>query len=185
MQKVALKLKKLDGIELFGRDGGWSTDFISKKLNSIDIVEILDTYEKILKKKYPKSNIYIDNTYEFIKKHNKKYDIILSDNPASRHGNYFQHFALFPNITSLMKDKSIIILNVIHNYSNINYNPNKEEKYNALKKFYNVNNISISLEEMIETYKKLFKEKNFNIYNYFEVPRSDVYYLILFCEKIK
>ncbi len=191
MQKVVqelhergIELNTLDAIELFGRDGGWSTDFISGELNSIDIVEISPEYENILKSKYKDSNIYIDNTYEFIKNKPKKYDLILSDNPASKHGDYFQHFSLFPDIFNLFNKKTIFILNIIPDYTIMKYNPNEQEEYRALKEFYNINLVKISNNEMIEIYDKLAKENNFSIVDHFVIKRgTGVEYLCLFFEE--
>ncbi len=184
LYKRGVNLKSLDGIELFGRDGGWSTDFISKELNSIDIVEISSEYENILKSKYKDSNIYIDNTYEFIKNKHKKYDLILSDNPASKHGDYFQHFSLFPGIFNLFHRKTILILNIIPDYSIMKYNPNKEEENRALKEFYNMSSVKISTNDMIETYNKLAQENDFLLVDYFVIKRgTGVEYLCLFFEE--
>ncbi len=184
LSKRGIDLKSLEAIELFGRDGGWSTDFISKELYSIDIVEISPEYENILKSKYKDSNIYIDNTYEFIKNKPKKYDLILSDNPASKHGDYFQHFSLFPNIFNLFNEKTILILNIIPDYSIMKYNPNKEEESNALKEFYNINSVKILNNEMIKTYNKLAKENNFLIVDHFVIKRgTGVEYLCIFFEE--
>lgn len=190
MELVVKKLKaknidlyNLEGIELFARDGGWSTDFIAKNLKAINLVEIDSQYESILKQKYNNSQVYIENTYEFINKHHKKYDIILCDNPASKHGTYFQHFSLFPSIFNLCNDKTIIILNIIENYNLINYNPNKEEEHSAIKDFYKTTSITIEKEVIVNRYKKLAKENNFFVEDYFNVSRGAVKYLVLFISK--
>ena len=184
LYKRGVELKSLDAIELFGKDGGWSTDFISKELNSIDIVEISSEYENVLRKKYKNSNIYITNTYELIKTKFKKYDLILSDNPASKHGEYFQHFSLFPDIFNLFNRKTILILNIIPDYSIIKYNPDEHEESTALKEFYNINSVKILNNEMIKTYNKLAKENNFSIVDHFVIKRgTGVEYLCIFFEE--
>ena len=185
LKKRGIKLQNLDGIELFGRDGGWSTDYISKELNSIDIVEISDEFKPILEKKYPNANIYIDNTYTFIENHSKQYDIVLSDNPASKHGEYFQHFSLFPHIYKLFKNKTILILNIIPNYQ-FTYNPNPEEEYSALKKFYNTKKIKLNIDEMVDVYEKSANREGFTISDFYTVNRkTGVEYLCLFFERLK
>lgn len=184
LYKRDVDLNSLNAIELFGRDGGWSTDFISKELKSIDLVEISFEYESSLREKYPNSEIYIMDTYEFITTAPKKYDLILSDNPASRHGNYYQHFSLFPEVFNLFNRETILILNIIPDYNNIHYNLNPEEEYSALKGFYNTDSIIISYEEMIKTYKNIAKKSGFSIVNHFAVSRgTGVEYLCLFFEK--
>ena len=179
-----IKLSTMDGIELFARDGSWSTDAVAKKLKSIDFVEIDRNYESILMKKYPLSNIYIADAYIFIKNCNKKYDVVLSDNPASKHGGgYFQHFSLFPYIFDILKDKSLLILNVIDDYGLIHYNSNEYEEHEALKEFYKTNSIKIKVGDMLKTYKNLAEQNAFEIYNYIKISRGAVSYLCLFLRK--
>jgi len=192
MEKVVKELKNreivlsdLVGIELFSRDGGWSTDFIAKEIKSIDLCELSSEYEEILKKKYPKANIYMDNTYEFIKNHSKRYDLILSDNPASKHGCYFQNFSLFPSIFNLCKKETIFILNIIPDYSVIHYNENIEEEHQALKNFYQTDTIKVSTKRIVATYSKIAMENGYIINDSFNLKRNTgVEYLCLFLKKI-
>lgn len=190
MRKLVLKIQKTislndkNCIELFARDGSWSTDLISKELKSIDLVELDSSFKKDLEAKYPKSNIFINDTYEFIKTHKAKYDIVLSDNPASKHGKYFQHFSLFPDVFRILNDQSVLILNIIPDYSLINYNPNQEEEHFAIRNFYHTNSIKLNTKTILATYKELARQNLFEIYKHYSISRrSGVHYLCLFLRR--
>lgn len=184
IENRGVNLSVLSGIELFARDGSWSTDAMAKKLKSIDLVEIDESYKKVLKGKYQSSNIYIDDSYSFIKNHDKKYDVILSDNPASEHGGHFQHFSLFPHVFNILKDKSLLILNVVDNYGLIHYNPNEVAEHTALKQFYKTDDIKINIDNMLSAYKKIADDSMFEIYDHIKIRRNKaISYLCLFIRK--
>jgi hypothetical protein len=106
-------ISKLSVLELFARTGEWHTIEYSTRVKNLELWEIDASLESILAKRFPKATICIGDTYDNLLSSPKKFDVLISDNPISRHGTHHEHFDLFPSVFEWLADNSFLIVNII------------------------------------------------------------------------
>ena len=196
LEKKDIEIHNLNAIEVFGGNGEIHTLAYAKQVNSLDVWEINSEYEIKLKNNLPNANIVITDSYEEMKKTNKKYDLIVIDNPMSTYGLHCEHFNLFPGVLRISENKAIIILNIIPNINSYAQNRYKnifnDIQLTKRKEFYKTDNPEIiPTEHMIKVYDKILVESGFQLDWYFTHKRKKnnknnfIFYLVLYIIKVE
>jgi len=178
-------------IELFSREGDWHTQTLFSGYSDITLCEIDSQYKDSLSLNFPHANIQIlDSIHmlETLSDDSHRYDLISIDNPLGCFDKYCENFEVVDNIHKLLKDKAILLINIVprpYNYKDIVKDWKKRRQ-----DFYNVeNDESINFNEILKTYKKKLSRAGFNIsdYEYICKEYADdldyLYYLCLNLEK--
>ncbi len=182
-----------DALELFGRKGTWQTINYSNLVSTLEVWEIRPEFLNNLKKNLSNAEIKITNTYEEIKKISLKFDLIIIDNPMGIYGekgNYCEHFALFPEVIHIARDKCVMILNVNLEPFNLFLG---DKWWQWRKKFYNSDTPEkLSFDDIKTHYNNLFKKNGFNVEWNFFVPKPRkrikkifIYYFVVYILKIQ
>ena len=89
LEEKGIDFKKMDALEMFGRDGTWHTSIFAKKVQSIEIWEIHKKWKKNLNQNFPNSRIKILDSIKTISTNQffSKFDLLLIDNPMNVFGN--------------------------------------------------------------------------------------------------
>ena len=172
LEKKGINFKELDAVELFGRDGKWHTSIFSNKVKTLEIWEVDERWKIELEQNLPKAKIRILDSIKNLQHLEKssKFNLILIDNPMNLYGpiesgtnspKYCEHFDVLPNIEKIIEKEAIVIFNV-------NRDPFDYEKFPSWKKrrdeFYETNvTDNMSIEYLIEFYKKFFQKLGFKI----------------------
>src|SRR6266508_2866022 len=183
MKKVLRELKKrgfsqkaLNALEVFGNSGDSHLKDYASLVSTLEVWEIDQRYEKILRRNFPRAEVKITDSYKEIKTTSKKYNFIVIDNGTSTssmsYGRRCEHFDLFPDIFRIAMDSSVFILNVIPEVDSVSLKAYpylfNDAQLLYRKNFYKTNHPEkITLEEMVEAYRKILTVNNFNLEWYF------------------
>jgi hypothetical protein len=184
LKKRRIKLEDLDALEIFGYTGEYHTKFYAPYVRSLEVWEIDPACKEPLMRNLPTAEVKITDSYNEIKHTQKKFNFIVVDNPMSAFGNYCEHFDLFPDIFTVVKESSVLILNVIPEINDVAlikwpYLFN-EVQLSRRRSFYDSGTPDkISFEELVKAYRKLCNENGFDLEWYFFQKRTIVYYLVI------
>lgn len=192
MEKVLFKLsgrkiniETLNALEVFAKIGTWHTLDYAPGIKTLEAWEIDPKCEEFLRSNLPTADIKITDSFEEIKKVNKKFTLIVVDNSMAIYGKnneYCEHFELFPHIFRIMQDECILILNVIpkigeQDKQRFPYLFNVDQ-LRRREKFYSSDHPDkLTLEEMANIYSKYAGENSFNLEWYF--TQKEILYTIL------
>ncbi|NFR87446.1 MULTISPECIES: hypothetical protein [unclassified Clostridium] len=180
-----IELKKISALQTFGGSGKGMERFYKDKVKELDVWEIEKSFEDDLKRNLPNANIKITDSFKEIRKTKKKYDMILIDNPMTIFGEHCEHFDMYIEAFRIMKEESIIILDIMPNLKNIDkkFEYIKESSHLLSRKlFYRCYDpLSINIEIMLQTYKEIANSNGYEIEWYFTEERSGdfIQYLVL------
>lgn len=186
-----VNIDNLNALEVFAKIGAWHTLDYASRVSSLEAWEIDPKCEEFLRSNLPHAYIKITDSFEEIKKTDKKFSFIVVDNPMAIYGNnkYCEHFGLFPHVFRIMQDECILILNIIpkiekQNKHQFPYLFNLDQ-LNCRKKFYLSDSPdNLTYEEMTNIYSKYAHENGFNLEWYFIQKRNFlVTYLVLKLKK--
>ena len=192
LDRKGVDIKNLNALEVFGYIGTWHTLDYARMVKSLDVWEIDPECERFLRSNLPMANIKITDSFEEIKRTDRKYSLIVVDNPMAIYGKnseYCEHFELFPNIFRIMQDECTLILNVIPKVEEKDrekypYLFNKEHLKHR-EQFYSTNHPqNLTFQEMSNTYLKYASESGFKIEWFFTQKRSFIYYLVIKLKKL-
>jgi len=177
----------LSSLELFGAKGELHTKDYAHKVASLEVWEINPRNEAALRRNLSMADVKITNSYDEIKKTQKKYDLIVIDNPDGMHGEHCEHFDLFPDVFQIAKDQAILLIDVIPGFSKAesgNRPPLFNEAQLARRKaFYESNHPeNVSFDEMTKAYSNFAQANGFHVEWHFIKQRTfsrRVYYLVL------
>lgn len=190
LEQNNLRLRELDALEVFGKDGAYHTVDYGYAVSSLEIWEIDPVYKERLAKNFPHATIKIVDSYYEIKNVNRTFGMIVVDNPMSTYGDYCEHFKLFPDIFRILSSPGIIVLNVIPEIDEDARNQYpyifNDEHLKIRSSFYSTSHPEkVTIDEMIDTYDKLAGMSGFKLYKHYSIKRSFVYYLVLLLKKIE
>jgi len=183
-------LRDLDLLEAFAYTGAWQARVYKDYARYHEAWEIQAICEEPLKRNLPGAIIKITNSFEEVKRCDKKFNFINVDTHQGLFGEYCEHFEFFPLMFRVMQDECMVVLNVIPNASQYWL-----DKYNGLfnaeqlrrrKEFYGCPDPSnISFDEMMKTYKRICEENGYRIEWHYFHQRTLTWYLALHLKKIK
>jgi hypothetical protein len=173
--------RTLDALEMFGCDGEHHTRDIAAVVATLEIWEIGPQYEPILRKRFPKADIKITDSYVEIKRTAKQYNLVVVDNNDVAH-NHYEHFDLFPSIFRILTEPAILILNVT---PKLKVHP--AELLRQRKSFYKAADpTDITFDEMANVYRTLVAQSGWAVeWMFFErrwtfsVRLDPLYYAVL------
>ena len=189
--KIIIKnLWKFNGdlkcIELFSREGDWHTKTLFNEYTDVTLCEINNSYKNSLTLNFPKAKIKILDSIKMLQELNEdteKFDLISVDNPLGCYGEYCENFEVFENITKILNDKSILLINIVPRpYNHENIDPKwKNKRLN----FYGVkSDESLDFKNILEIYKNKLLTSGFVINDYEYICREyfdDVDYFYYLC----
>jgi hypothetical protein len=182
--------RPINALEVFGRDGQWVTRDYANAVDSLEIWELNPEFEKDLKNNFPQATIKITDSYKEMKITPNKFDFVVVDNPMGIYGQYCEHFQLFPDIYRILKERAVLILDVIPNMDEESKHAYptlfNEAHLEYRRVFYKTNHPKdIPMNEMITIYRRMSEENGFEIIDYYYKKRSFVYFLVLTVSKKK
>ncbi|EGW36602.1 hypothetical protein [Desulfosporosinus sp. OT] len=189
LQSNNINLRELNALEVFGKTGEWHTLDYGYKVKSLEVWEIDSSCKASLKRNFPFATVKIVDSYMEVERCNKKYSLIVIDNPMSTYGDYCEHFSLFPKMVTLCDENAIIIINVI---PKINEDTKAEYPYlfndiqlEKRRQFYKTNcPDKLTFEEIDSAYKNMALKEHFKTEWSFFHKRNFVYYYVFKLKKI-
>ena len=119
MHNIFRSLKRYDfmpetftTLEIFGWNGEIHGLDLASIVPKMEIWEIEPKWKAELKRKFPKAEVKITDSYKEIRQTSRKFDVVIVDNPYVS-GNHYEHFDLFPDIFRVLNDTAVIVLIVI------------------------------------------------------------------------
>ena len=106
-------LDSMDALEVYGEAGAFHLKDYARRVNSLEIWEVDPRHEASLHRNFPRATIRIVDSYERVKTAPDRFDLVVVDNPMSRHGSHFEHFDLFPHVFRLVREGGVLIVDVI------------------------------------------------------------------------
>jgi hypothetical protein len=185
LSKRGIVLKDLSALEVFGCSGDGHLKDYASLVSTLEIWEIDPQFETILKKNFPNATVKITDSYQEIKRAQRKFDLIVIDNGTStRTGGYCEHFDLFPDVFRVASDSCVLIIDVIPEIDDKDskdypylFNDQQLERRRA---FYKTNRPEkVNCAEMIKIYKEISRVENFIVDWHFFERRSFIHYLAL------
>lgn len=186
-----INLKDMDALEVFGGSGKSVDVYILDKVKSLEVWEIEQSREVELKSNLPGAEIKIVDSFKQIKKTKNKYDVIIMDNPMAMFGSHCEHFDMYIDIFNVVKDESIIILDIIPKLEGIpsRFESLKDEMHLLCRKlFYRTeNSLNIPIDDIISAYENIINKNGYTLeWSFIEERSKDfIYYLVLKIKKIR
>jgi len=184
LRRRGVRVRDLDALEVFGKDGtGHTVEYVSR-VKSLEVWEWDPQCEALLRRNLPGAEIKITDSYLEIQKTPKRYDLIVVDNPGGPWADHCEHFDLFPHLFRVARDPSILILDVIPEADPV-YQAKYPSFFNAVhlerrRAFYRTERPErVTLEDMFPVYEAGVREQGFAVEWRFTQRRGMVHYLVL------
>ena len=177
-------LKNCVALEAFAYTGAWQAQAYAKYPSYLEAWEIDPDCELALKKNLPGATVRITNSFEEIKRCDKKFSFINVDTHQGQFGAYCENFEFYPLLFRVAANDCIVNLNVMpeasawwrKKYPDL-FTPQHLEKRKA---FYGVSDPEhVSLDQMLATYGRIAAQNGFKIVWHYYKKRSLTYYLAL------
>ncbi len=184
----AKPLRKLSVLDLFARAGDWHTQQYAGLIGRLELWEIAPEYEVQLRRRYPKASIRIVDSYKRLATGEPSvFDIIFSDNPASKHGVHFEHFDIFPSVFNWLADHGFIVLSLILNtderFRQVFFGFGKEDA-EARRRFYKTEaEEHLDLQHAISIYREHCESSGFSLKRTYYRQDGFITYLLLDVER--
>lgn len=171
-------------LELFGGTGTFHTLDYARRVAHLEACELDHERAAAFRRNLPSAKIHIADAYSFPKSERKRYGLIVIDNPASKHGEHYEHFDLFPALFGLADDRCTIVLNVIPRVDAraLRRFPAlaDPDHHRARAAFYRTDRpLSVEHETITNTYERMARENGFEVVDRFFVRRHVVWYCVL------
>ena len=178
-----IEVGRMRALEVFGHTGKMHVTDYHDFVASLDVWEIDPALQKDLAANLPGAAVSIVDSYEEIKKTDKRYGLVVIDNPMGMHDGHCEHFDFFPDVFGVLTDDSVLIMNVVpmaDDQARRRYSLFGTEHLGLRTDFYGTDDPeNISFEDMAEVYSKLALESGFVVEWSVTVQRSHIYYLVL------
>lgn len=183
MRRKGINMSEFDALEVFGYTGEYHTMLYAPCVRSLEVWEIDGTCEAQLRRNLPSAAIKITDSYREITLTQKKFDLIVVDNPVPIIGGHCEHFDLFPNIFKITGEKAILIIDVIPEAtkSDLQDIPGlfSQEHLELRRKFYKpADPAHILHSEIVNAYKFLISACGYDMEWHFFQRRTSVYYFV-------
>ncbi len=191
MQKVMRTLQRRghlrhrpDALELFGGTGAFHTLDYARRVAHLEAWELDHERAAAFRRNLPDAKIHIADAYSLAKSERKRYGLIVVDNPASKHGEHFEHFDLFPALFRLAGDHCTLVLNVIPTVDagTLRRFPAlaDPDHHRARAAFYRTGTpLALDHEIIARAYERLADENGFDVADRFFVRRHAVWYCVV------
>lgn len=177
-------LKGSSALEAFAFTGQWQAQAYSHLPAYLEAWEILEECREPLKKYLPNAVIKITDTFEEVKRCDKKFDFINVDNHQGIFGPWCEHFEFFPLLFKVAADECIVNLNVIPyatDYWRAKYSDLFSEEHSRRRaEFYKTTKPEqVSFEEMLKVYGSIAAAHSYEIVWHAHEQRTLTWYLAL------
>jgi hypothetical protein len=182
-------LKGCSALEAFAFTGAWQARAYKQYPAYLEAWEIDPSCEAPLHKNLPGARVKITNTFEEIKRCDRKFDFINADTHQGIFGPYCENFEFFPLIFHVTDNECIVNMNVIPTAS-----PYWRKKYPDLfsaehlrrrAEFYKTDNPeNVSLDTMLRVYGDIASLNNYRITWHYYRQRTLTWYLALHLQKV-
>lgn len=183
-------LKGCVALEAFAYTGNLQARAYKQYPSYHEAWEISENCREPLKKNLPGAVVKITNTFDEIKKCERKFNFINVDTHQGLFGAYCENFEFFPLLFNIAQDECLVNLNVIPNatakwkqkYPDL-FN---EEHLRKRKEFYKTDDPeNVSFEQMLKVYSEIAEQHNFEIVWHAIEKRTLTWYLALHLKKRK
>jgi hypothetical protein len=183
-------LKNCSALEAFAYTGAWQTRAYKHLPAYIEAWEIDPECREPLHKNLPGATIRITDSFEEVKRCNKKFDFINVDTHQGIFGKYCENFEFFPLLFNVAADECIVNLNMIP-FASGKWRKKYPDLFNhehlkRRQEFYKVSDgENIPIDVMLKRYKEIAAGENYEIIWHYIKQRTLTWYLVLHLKKIK
>jgi hypothetical protein len=165
LQNRGVRVEKLNGLELFAKDGKMHTADYYPLVKSLEAWEIKAEYEEPLRRNLPGAAIRIVDSYEEIQTTNSRFSLVVADTWTRMFDGHCEHFELFPSMFRVMEDECHLLLNVMPHWKVERFGAEHEKRR---KEFYRRDDVrNVPLEWMVRVYSGLAADNAFEITSWF------------------
>lgn len=182
-------VSELDALECFAFTGDMHTRDYASSVRSLELWEIHSGHERSLRGKFPGSVVRITDTYDEIRRASRKFGFVVVDN-SPLHGGHVEHFDLFPTIFTVLRDRAVMVLDVIPDLNSVvrKHYPEmfRESTLEARQRFYNARDPRhVFRGEMLAAYTARCEAAGFHVEASFFRKRNNILtYLVLLLERV-
>jgi len=189
LKRRGIQLRDLQALEIFGASGESHVLDYASKVSRLSVWEINPSYLEALKKRFPKAEVCITDSYAEVKRNCRRYNLIIIDNPLSIGGGHCEHFDLFPDVFRLATDSAILVLNVIPEITNevlreYPYVFNADQLAQRRSFYKTMCPEKVPFHEMTKAYEHLITANRFVLEWHFFEKRNFVFYLVMKINKL-
>ncbi len=175
LKQRGVDLQQLKALEVFGGTGDYSVGVCHmldyrREVASVEAWEVRQDYGERLQRNFPWVRVEVGDAHRKVAEteKEKRFGLVVVDNPELPYGPYCEHFDLFPNILRIVADSAILILNVMvetnerfsASYPHI-FGPHHLARRRA---FYRTSHPEkVPLAEMVPVYRHLLAEAGFDL----------------------
>ncbi len=173
LKQRGVDLRQLKALEVFGGTGDYSVGVCHmldyrREVATVEAWEVRQDYGERLQRNFPWARVEIGDAHRKVAETEKRFGLVVVDNPEFPYGPYCEHFDLFPNILRIVADSAILILNVM-----VETNERFSASYPRIfgphhlarrRSFYGTDQPEkVPLEEMVPIYRELVAEAGFDL----------------------
>lgn len=187
LKRRGVDLSSRHGLDVYGGTGFRTTRHYAPLLRSLEVWEINPNFEAELRRNLPSARIKITDSYEELKRTDRKYGYIVLDSPLEIHGGHAEHFDVFPDIFRVMDDDSVLVIHVFpeadpRTLDNPDYKGLglfDEEHLARRRSFYGTDHPErMTLEQLATHYRGLLEKNEFTPEWHFYVRRWELRHFI-------
>jgi len=117
--------RPLRGLEMFSRDGSWSTAAVLSHCDKVQCWEINSKYIPDLKRNIQNAEVHQVDSIAHARQCRDRFDFISVDAPQGTFGPYCEHFEALPAAAELLADSSVLafVVNVFPHQSRVTTPP--------------------------------------------------------------
>jgi hypothetical protein len=109
LRRRGVALERLDALEVFAYTGERLTRHYAPHVASLEAWEIDPACEHALRRNLPRAEIRILDSFEEIRRTDRRYGLVVVDNPVW----FREHFELFPHAFRVLADNAVLVLLVL------------------------------------------------------------------------
>lgn len=169
-ERLSRMARPLSGLEMFSRDGSWSTAAVLRFCDVVQCWEINEAYIADLQRNIPNAEVHQVDSVAYVRECRDRFDFISVDAPQGAFGPYYEHFEALPAAARLLKDDAVIafVVNTFPHQSRAsippkdNYGPVDHSEWSARRTaFYGRDAARLGPEFVEEFYTAYFSEIGF------------------------
>jgi hypothetical protein len=187
LKRRGVDLSSRHGLDVYGGTGFRTTRHYAPLLRSLEVWEINPNFEAALRRNVPGAHIKTTDSYEELKRTDRRYSYIVLDSPLEKHGGHTEHFDVFPDIFRVMDDDCVLVIHVFpeadpRTLDNPDYKRLglfDEEHLARRRSFYKTDHSEkMTLEQLAAHYRGLLEKNDFTPEWHFYVRRWELRHYI-------
>lgn len=170
-------LASYDALEFFAREGDWQTSVYAGRVASLEAWEVDAAFEANLRRNLPAATIRMVDSYAFGAAYDRRFDLIVVDNPQSCFGPdgcFCEHFEALPIALRLLKSTGLVVFNL--NWAPFNFDAHPQWRERRAEYYGRADTARLSVEAfLLPFYADLFRRLGRATRACFSEPRNDQY----------